>query len=356
LIIGGAYNEYDGNHFGEIIAAPLLNRSGLHQRYYDGNGFKKDFNVFAKLDFEVGKARIFYDAQFRYLDYAITGTDKTLTSHNEKYYTKFFNPKVGLSYQIDRNSNFYTSFAIANKEPNRDDYINAIAGSLPVYETLRNVEMGYRLGGDKYRAGANVYGMFYKDQLIATGKVNDVGEYIRQNVPNSYRAGVEFDGGLQLSNKFAWSATAAFSRNKIKDFTEYMDDYDNGGQLINTYTNTDIAFSPSVILSSEIAYKAFQEFEVALLSKHVSKQFLDNTSHKDRMLDKFFVNDIRLTYNASVRQVEKFGISLLVNNVFGEKYESNGYSYTYVYGAPITENFYFPQAGTNFLLALSLKL
>jgi iron complex outermembrane receptor protein len=197
--------------------------------------------------------------------------------------------------------------------------------------------------------------MFYKDQLIATGKINDVGEYIRQNVPDSYRAGVEFDGGLQLTKKLAWNATAAFSRNKIKNFTEYMDDYDNVGQVINTYTNTNIAFSPSAILSSEIAFKPIQKFEIALLSKYVSKQFLDNTSNEDRMLDKFFVNDIRLSYTASVRQLKNVGISLLINNVLSEKYESNGYSYTYLYGGPITENFYFPQAGTNFLLALSLK-
>ncbi len=355
LIIGGAYNEYDGNHFGEIIAAPQLNKLGLQQRYYDGNGFKKDFNIFAKLDFEVGKARIFYDAQFRYLDYAITGTDKTLTSHNERYYSSFFNPKVGLNYQIDRNSNFYSSFAITNKEPNRDDYINAIAGSLPVFETLRNVEVGYRLNGNRFQAGANFYGMYYNNQLIATGKINDVGEYIRQNVPRSYRAGVEFDGGLQLSENLVWSATAAFSRNRIKDFTEFMDDYDNGGQVVKSYTNTDIAFSPSAILSSEIAYKPIQKLEIALLSKYVGKQFLDNTSNNNRMLDDFFVQDIRLSYNASLRQVKNVAITLLVNNVLNEKYESNGYSYTYIYGEPITENFYFPQARTNFLLALSLK-
>ncbi|HEX8376429.1 MAG TPA: TonB-dependent receptor [Pedobacter sp.] len=355
LIIGGAYNEYDGDHFGEVIAAPQLSKSGVKQRYYDGNGFKKDFNVFAKMDFGVGKLRFFYDAQFRYLDYAIRGTDKTLTNHDKRYYTWFFNPKIGTTYQINKTSNFYTSFAVANKEPNRDDYLNAIAGSLPANETLRNVEAGYRLSGNRFQAGANFYGMFYKNQLIATGKINDVGEYIRQNVPGSYRAGVEFDGGLRVSNKLVWSATAAFSRNRIKDFTEFMDDYDNGGQIVKSYSNTDIAFSPSAILSSEIAYKPIQRLEVALLSKYVGRQFLDNTSNNNRMLDKFFVNDVRIIYNAPIRQIKKVGVSLLINNIFNEKYESNGYSYTYVYGEPITENFYFPQAGTNFLLALSLK-
>ncbi|MBC8053564.1 MAG: TonB-dependent receptor [Sphingobacteriaceae bacterium] len=355
LIVGGAYNEYDGDHFGEIIAAPQLNIKGLNKHYYDGKGFKKDFNLYTKLDFEVGKARVFYDFQFRYLDYAITGTDKTLTNHDKRYYSKFYNPKIGVNYQVSQTSDFYTSFAIANKEPNRDDYLNAIAGFLPMAETLRNVEVGYRIKKSRFRAELNAYGMFYKNQLISTGKVNDVGEYIRQNVPESSRLGIELDAGLQLSNKLTWVATAALSRNRIDKFTEFMDDYDNGGQTTKTYDKTNIAFSPSTVLSSEIAYKLIKNAEIALLSKYVGEQFLDNTSNRSRMLDDYFVNDIRVSYNTSFGPAKNVGISLLVNNIFDKEYEANGYSYTYIYGVPITENFYFPQATRNFLASLSLK-
>ncbi len=355
ITFGGAYNEYDGDHFGEIIAAPHLQLSSMAQRYYDGRGFKKDLNFYGKIDFQVGAARIFYDFQYRYLDYSITGTDKTLTLHDERYYHKFFNPKVGLTYQIDQNSNFYTSFAIANKEPNRDDYVNAITGALPRSENLKNVEAGYRISGKGFQAGANLYGMFYKNQLIATGKINDVGEYIRQNVPDSYRLGIELDGSIRLSKALLWAANATLSRNKIKNFTEYMDDYINGGQISKAYTNTNIAYSPSFVASNQIAFQPLKYAEIALLTKYVSDQYLDNTSHSDRTLDAFLVNDLRLGYTLPLKGIKSIGATLLINNILNEKYESNGYSYTYNVGTLVTENFYFPQAGRNYLVSLNLK-
>ena len=355
ITLGGAYNEYDGIHFGEIIAAPALLNSYSNLHYYDGKGFKKDFNFYGKIDFQVGKARIFYDLQYRYLDYSITGTDKTLTNHNESHYHKFFNPKAGLTYQIGQNSNLYTSFAIANKEPNRDDYLNAIAGALPRAENLKNVEAGYRISTKAFQAGANFYGMFYKNQLIATGKINDVGEYIRQNVPDSYRLGIEVDGSIRLSKTLLWAANATLSRNKIKNFTEYMDDYIDGGQISKTYTNTNIAYSPSFIASNQIAFRPLKYADIALLTKYVSDQYLDNTSHSDRKLDAFLVNDLRLGYTLPLKVVKSIGATLLINNILNEKYESNGYSYTYNVGTLVTENFYFPQAGRNYLISLSLK-
>ncbi|WP_256010725.1 TonB-dependent receptor [Desertivirga xinjiangensis] len=356
VTFGGAYNEYDGDHFGDVIAAPQLGLRSIKNKYYDGNGFKKDLNFYLRTEFVAGKTRFYSDFQYRYLDYSITGTDKNLVNHNLNNFHEFFNPKVGVSYQPGKSSSIYASLAVANKEPNRDDYINAIAGEQPKSENLKNVEAGYRFNSSKVRAGLNLYGMFYKDQLVLTGKINDVGEYIRLNAANSSRLGVEFDGRWNINHSLSWAATATLSRNKIKDYTEYMDDYDNGGQAVKTYHDTDISFSPSFIGSNELAYRLMKNAELAILSKYVSKQYLDNTSHDDRSLDAFFVNDLRIRYNTSFKKIKNIGLTLLVNNILNEKYESNGYSYTYLYGQPITENFYFPQAGTNFLLSLSLKL
>ena len=198
--------------------------------------------------------------------------------------------------------------------------------------------------------------MFYKDQLVLTGKVNDVGEYIRQNVEDSYRYGLELDSKLQINNKLSWGLTASVSDNKIKNFTEYADDYDNGGQIVNKYTHTDLSFSPKFVGSAELSFQPFKKTEIALLSKYVSEQYLDNTSNSQRRLDAFFVNDLRLRYNTSFKGVKNIGLTLLVNNVFSELYEANGYTFSYMYGGTFTtENYYYPQAPGNFLLSLSLK-
>ncbi|HCN84970.1 MAG TPA: TonB-dependent receptor, partial [Sphingobacteriaceae bacterium] len=249
----------------------------------------------------------------------------------------------------------YASFAVGNKEPNRDDYINA-GTEQPKPERLNDLEAGYELNGSNYRASLNGFGMFYKDQLVLTGKINDVGEYIRQNVPQSYRLGVELDTKWQFSRSFSWAANAALSTNKVKDFTEYDDDYDNGGQIVNSYKKTDIAFSPSFVGSSELSFNPFKNTDLGLISKYVSKQYLDNTSHEDRTINSFFTNDLRLRYQTSFRGITHVGLTLLVNNVFNELYETNGYTFSYNYGGVFTtENYYFPQATRNFLLSLSLK-
>jgi iron complex outermembrane recepter protein len=354
--LGGAYNEYSGRHFGEVVWAQYASNSNIRERYYNGNGFKTDFNIFGKAAYQVGKANLFADLQYRRLAYTIDGTDKNRNILNVSDKLDFFNPKLGISYQLDEHSTLYTSFAVANKEPNRDDYVNAPLTAAPKAENLKNIEAGYRLGNQNFSAGLNGFAMFYNDQLVLTGKVNDVGEYIRQNVPDSYRLGVELQGQWQISNQFGWAASAALSRNKIEKFSEYIDDYDNGIQIRNDYTNTEIAFSPAFIGSSEFSYKPSPNTEIALISKYVSKQYLDNTSNNNRSINAFFVNDIRLAYNTSIKRVRNIGLTLLVNNALGERYETNGYTFSYVYDAvPTTENFYYPQAKQNFLLSLSLK-
>ncbi|MEJ7778085.1 MAG: TonB-dependent receptor [Daejeonella sp.] len=356
LTVGGAYNKYDGDHFGEVIRGQLIPVNLKQQRYYLGNGFKTDFNTYAKADYAIGDLNLFADLQFRSVGYQISGTDKNRNSLSQTDELKYFNPKFGLSYQLNAGNNIYASIAVANKEPNRDDYVNSTPAARPSSENLTDIEAGYRTRTENFTAGLNAYAMLYKDQLVLTGKVNDVGEYIRQNVEKSYRYGVELDSRIQLSRKFGWGLTASLSSNKIKNFTEFVDDYDNGGQIVNNYKDVDLAFSPQFIGSSELVFQPFRRAEIGLLSKYVSRQFLDNTSNSARKLDAFFVNDVRIVYNTSFKGLKNIGLTLLVNNVFSETYESNGYTFSYLYGGEFTtENFYFTQAPANFLLSLGLK-
>lgn len=353
---GGAYNEYDGDHFGEVIRGQFVPVNLNLQRYYQGNGFKKDFNSYAKADYTIGKLNLYADLQYRTINYKISGTDKNRLPLAQDDQLDFLNPKIGLSYQLNQGSNVYASLAVANKEPNRDDYVNSTPATRPASENLLDLEAGYRIRKGTFSGGLNGYAMIYKNQLVLTGKINDVGEYIRQNVRDSYRIGLELDSRLQLSRQLAWGLTASLSDNKIKNFTEFVDDYDNGGQIVNNYNDVSLAFSPQFIGSSELSLRPFKRTELALLTKYVGDQYLDNTSNSARKLDAFLVNDIRLSYNTSFRGLKNIGMALLLNNVLSEKYESNGYTFSYLYGGSFTtENYYFTQTPGNFLLSLSLK-
>lgn len=355
--VGGAYNQYRGQHYGQINWSQISSNLNNSDHYYDGDGNKNDFNIYAKVSYSpVEKLNLFADLQYRRLNYDITGNDNDLLPLNIHDKLNFFNPKLGASYFLNPKSNLYASLSIANKEGNRDDYVNANVGTLPHPERLYNAEAGYRIKDAQYSAGVNVYAMFYKDQLVVTGKLSDVGASIRQNVPNSSRIGVEFDGSYTLSRHFLVNANAALSRNKIKDFSEFIYNYDTKKEDTYNYTNTNISFSPDAVLFGELVYKPFTSFAVALQSKYVSKQYMDNTQNEGRKLNGYWVNNVRLGYDFSFKGVKNMNIGLLVNNILDKKYESNGYTYgSYSGGNRVTENFYFPQAGTNLLLSLNVK-
>ncbi|MXV49619.1 TonB-dependent receptor [Pedobacter sp. HMF7647] len=361
--LGGAWNEYDGKHYGQVIWSQYPsptnegNENSNADHYYDGHGYKKDFNTYLKASYTFGAATIFGDLQYRNLNYIINGLDKNRNPLDQRHNLNFFNPKVGFSYQLNDANNVYASYAVAHKEPNRDDYINNnTAETNPKPEKLQDIEVGYRHNQSNFNAGVNAYGMFYKDQLILTGRINDVGESIRQNVPSSYRIGLEADLRWKPFRNFTWAATASLSKNKIKTFTEFIPNYDDGSQTENIYKDPDIAYSPNFIASSELTYQLLKHADLSFISKYVGDQYLDNTENEARKLQSFFVNDCRLRYNLGVKGIKNIGLSLLVNNVFGELYESNGYSFSYIYaGAQATENYYFPQATRNFLLSLNLK-
>lgn len=360
LTIGGGANRYDGKHFGEIIWANISIVPAEH-RYYDNDSRKDDLNVYAKLNLSLSdKLHPFVDFQGRFIDYNAGGLDDdgVMLDIDEEFF--FFNPKAGLVYQIDATNQLYASYSVANREPVRSDFVNAPSDVQPTSETLYNLEAGYRIQSKLLALNANVYWMNYKDQLIHTGKINDVGSPIRTNVARSYRAGIELEGTYQFNDKITVNANATFSRNKIEDFTEVMYDYgtnwDDFLLVERTYRDTDIAFSPSLISALGLTYKITRGFEITALSKYVSRQYLDNTSNRARSLDPYFTTDFRLSYSVQPDFVKEITVSLLAANIFNEKYESNGYTWGYLGGgSEFRENYYFPQAGRNYLAMVAVR-
>jgi len=360
--LGGAYNQYRGKHFGEIIWAQFASTAGNSAHYYDGKGNKDDFNIYGKINYALlEKLSLFADLQYRSVNYKIGGTDKNLKPLDFSNTYNFFNPKVGATFLLNDQSNFYASYSVANKEPNRDDFTNLKAGlPVPKPEQLNDVEAGYRYKDSRLAAGVNVYGMFYKDQLVFTGEINEYSDAYRQNVDKSYRLGAELDASYTINTYFAINANAAFSRNKIKNYIDYVPEYNDDFEVSNlvatNYKSLDIAFSPNTVLFGELVYQPIKGLAAAWQSKYVSEQFMDNTQNDHRKLDAYLVNNVRLGYDFKMKGLRNVNIGLLINNILNEKYESNGYTYSSIYqGETTTENFYFTQAGTNFLLSLNLK-
>jgi iron complex outermembrane receptor protein len=355
--VGGGWNKYDGEHYGQIIWAKNAGNIDNEHQYYFNRGIKKDFNIYGKLYYQfTEKLNGFADVQFRTVSHSIHGNDNDLINHAVEQSYSFVNPKAGLTYQIAPQSSVYASYSMGNREPNRDDFTYATAQLFPKHETLHNVEAGVRTQKGIWAFAANYYLMHYKNQLVLTGQINDVGNAMRVNVPKSYRTGIELEGAIVFNKNLKWNANATFSQNKINNFTEYVINYDTYEYRTIGHGKTDISFSPNVIVGSQLTYSPKKNLELALLTKYVSKQYLDNTSDETRRLDAYFTNDIRLTYSMKPSWMKGITFNLLVNNILNEKYESNGYTYGYFAGGVQTrENFYFPQAGTNFLVGVNFK-
>ncbi len=352
---GGGWNGYDGKHFGEITWAKVQAAVPANYRWYDLTAHKKDFSLYSKwaqqwtTDFQS-----FVDVQFRAINYTINGFRDNPSLLIKNNYN-FVNPKLGITY--NKNSwQAYASYALAQHEPNRDDF-EAGNNNQPKPELLNDFETGIETKKTTYSFGANLYYMKYKDQLILTGKINDVGAYSRINIPNSYRAGIELQGKYIFSKCLNIAANIAFSKNKIKNFTEYLDDYDNGGQKTNFYSSTDIAFSPNTVAGGSINITPVKNGEINLISKYVSRQYLDNTSLKSRSLNPYYTQDIRLSYVLENKVFKAVTFIAQLNNVFSKKYEPNGYSFSYIYGGSLTtENFYFPMAQFNCMVGVNVRL
>jgi iron complex outermembrane receptor protein len=297
----------------------------------------------------------FADLQGRFVNYDIKGFESNPEIHINKNYT-FINPKAGISFNKN-NYQVYLSYSVGAKEPNRDDF-EAGLNEVPKPEILYDLELGAEKKNADFTYGVTLYYMNYHNQLISTGKINDVGAYTRTNAPQSYRAGIELQGGAKFAQWINATGNISFSKNKIKNFTEYVDDYDNGGQKIYQYQNTNISFSPDAVAAGTLNIIPVTNGEISLQSKYVGRQFLDNTSHVNRSIDQYYVQILKLSYSLGKKNIFKdVDFIFQLNNLFNRKYESNGYTYDYVSGGDLTvENYYFPMAGINFLAAINIKL
>jgi len=354
FIFGGGYNGYDAKHYGDIKWAAVQAAVPLNYRWYNLTAYKKDFSVYSKWTQQWNSHwQAFADVQFRNIDYRIHGFRDNPTLEIKENYS-FLNPKLGVTYS-NKSWKAYLSYALAGKEPNRDDF-EAGNTQQPKAEKLHDIELGVEKNTATYSFAANLYYMYYQNQLVLTGKINDVGAYTRTNISVSYRAGIELQGKTKITKWVNLAANITFSENKIKHFTEYLDDYDNGGQQTKFYNKTDIAFSPAVIAAGSVNFIPVKNGEISLLSKYVGRQYLDNTSQRSRSLDPYYVQDIRLSYSLQGKIFKETGLIVQLNNVFNKKYEPNGYSFSYIYGGELTtENFYFPMAGFNFMVGVNLK-
>ncbi len=354
FIFGGGYNGYDAKHYGDIKWAAVQAAVPLNYRWYSLTAYKKDFSVYSKwIQQWSSHLQGFADLQFRNIDYRIHGFRDNPAIEIKKNYS-FLNPKVGITY-FNKTWKAYLSYALAGKEPNRDDF-EAGDTQLPKAEKLHDAELGIEKNTATYSFGANLYYMYYQNQLVLTGKINDVGAYTRTNIPVSYRTGIELQGKIKIIKWMNLAANITFSENKIKHFTEYLDDYDNGGQQTKFYNKTDIAFSPAVIAGGSINFTPIKNGDINLISKYVGRQYLDNTAQKTRSLNPYYVQDIRLSYSLQNKIFKATDFIVQLNNVFNKKYEPNGYSFSYIYGGSLTtENFYFPMAGFNFMVGVNLK-
>jgi iron complex outermembrane receptor protein len=355
--IGGSWNRFDGHHYGTIIWAQQ--GIGKDYRWYRYPAMKEDANVYGKLGYKLtDKLYALADLQYRYVKHTIHGTRKFPTLNVSNNFN-FFNPKLGLNYSL-KDLKLYISYAMGNKEPNRTDFET---GSLqtPKPEKLHDFEAGVEHNSTKANYGATIYYMRYKNQLVLTGKINDVGDAVRINVPNSYRLGLETWGSVQLNNWLGLQGNVTLSNNKLKNYTDYVPkynvDFDFVGYDTLRLNNSDISFSPRLTAFAGININPVKKFEIVINNKTVSKQYLDNTNSENKKLDGYFVQDAQLRYTINKKIIKEAELVLQINNLWNRKYETNGYTFSYFYDTSlIKENFYYPMAGTNFLLALNIQL
>lgn len=355
VTLGGGWNKYDGDHFGEVIYTRFARNNDPYEPYYFNQSEKTDFNIYGKANFAITEKLAGYaDLQLRTVNYETDGLldDQTRFLNDDNF--SFFNPKAGLTYEINPFNQLYLSYARAHREPSRNDYENGD----PEPEELNDFELGWRHNTRNFQVNTNLYYMDYQNQLVLTGGIDDVGAFIRQNSGNSYRLGLEIDATVRLSNQVSLRPNLALSQNKNVDFVSTFN-----GELID-YGNTDISYSPEIVAGNIINYQPVNGLELKLLSKYVGEQFMSNVEAENSKLDSYFVNDFNVQYTWDEPWVfREVVLTGLVNNIFNEKYVSNGYYFTFdVPNEDIPSGVqtldgagFYPQATTNFLLGLTLK-
>ncbi len=356
VISGLSYSVYTGDHFGEVIwARQFAQDAFIRDRYYEGDATKNDFSIFSKATFKLAeKFTGFVDLQARTVHYKTRGLNSDRFEFVTDAEFEFFNPKFGITYQQGDVNSFYASFGRTNREPNRDDFETGVTEA----ETLNDIELGWRYNAKKVSVNTNIYYMFYQNQLVLTGELDDVGSPLRATSGKSYRLGLEVDAQIALGSKFSVTPNIAISTNKNRDFSTSID-----GELVNL-GDTNISFSPDLIIGNAITYQPLQNLQVSLLSKYVGEQYMGNIDNSESILESYFVNDLSINYEIRPKSIFKSIVfSGLVNNILNEKYVSNGYFGSFTFEDPskpsgIATGYFsgfYPQATTNFLLGATLK-
>ncbi len=376
-VLGGGFNKYSNNHHGQVIwVENYIGTLDPDHEYYRNKGKKTELNIYWKNNYTIWHGLSAYlDLQYRHINYTIKGlNDKwdwtaspehmQILDVDDKF--NFFNPKVGINWQVDRKNRVYASFAVAQKEPTRNNYNDGPLTVHPKAEKLLDWEAGYEFKGSRFSAGINLYYMKYKDQLVLNGKLNEIGELMAENVPDSYRCGIELMAGMKFTSWMRWDVNATFSRNIIKNYVGYVSDYDDQWNDMWTQTaiekgNTTIAFSPKAVVNSVLAFN-YKGFEAQLQSQYVSRQYLDNFESKEDSLDPYFISNLGLSYSFKLPHVKKITAGVTIYNLFNKMYENNGYSQTAaVYKDGDKSNQptlasdprFYPMAGTNVLAHLT---
>jgi iron complex outermembrane receptor protein len=364
LLFGGAANTYIGRHFGEVIWARFAADGEIRDRYYDNEAQKTEFSNYLKASYRLDQLSFSADLQFRHVNYSFLGIDDVsgqLLDLKQNVQFNFFNPKVGVNYSINSRQFISATFGIANREPVRKDFRESTAENRPKAENMRDLEIGYAYNYKKLAINTNIYWMDYTNQLILTGQINDVGGYTRTNAKESCRAGIELAGRYKIIPSLALSGAFTLSQNKIKQFNEYLDEYLDAepyySQQLIDHKNTNLAFSPTIVTNAGLTFKPLKNLSIDWITKYVGRQYLDNTSNDNRSINPFSFSNLTLSYKIENKFFEEITFGLLVNNIFNALYSNNGYTFSYIYGGQITtENFYYPQAGRNFMFRILMKI
>jgi iron complex outermembrane receptor protein len=354
---GGAANRHDGDHFGKVLWARYNAGATSGNEWYRNNGTKNDYNIYTKATWQISRLiNIYGDLQYRHIEYVMTGSDDDLAALDQSHYFNFFNPKAGIFFNVNSKNSVYASVAVANREPTRADFKDASkygSSEAPRSERLYDTELGYRFTCRTANLELNLYYMSYKDQLVSTGKLSSTGYPIMDNVPDSYRAGIEIAGGVQIISPLRFEASITFSQNRIKSFIAYTDQYDADwnatDQRVENLGTTNISFSPDVTGNATLRYTPVKKLSFLLAGKYVGKQYYDNTSSDLRSLDAYFTSNFRIDYSFRLYGVN-FGLQGLINNIFDRQYITSAWVYRAVFadGSPdYVEDGFFPQAGRN---------
>jgi iron complex outermembrane receptor protein len=363
FVWGGSANTYFGGHYGELVWAQYASNSEIYQRYYNNDSRKTEASSYLKAVYKRDRFDVYTDLQFRHVDYAFIGKELVNgfpADVTQDVQFNFFNPKVGGSFKINTQQMIFMNYGISHREPVRADFVQSTAQNRPTFETLRDLEFGHQVNANRLTFTTNLYYMNYKNQLLLTGAINDVGAYIHTNVATSHRLGIEVYGAYRFDKKLKLTGGLTLSQNKVAQFNEsvdvYLDTLPYYTQQVISHNNTDMSFSPNVIGNVGIEWMPLENLQISWMTKYVGRQYLDNTGNVQRSIDPYNFSNLQINYSIFDKFCKEIQLGLMVNNAFNQLYENNGYTFSYVYGGQTTtENFYYPQAGRNFMARVLLK-